>query len=448
MKKPIPPPSTGPVPSEQAANFSASITRFLEDPEAPMRLSSADRDHPYWEKFKRRVKSMGYQPEHLWRLVKQQRRFSARSVWITEDKDFHFTYNLTGDMQQTLHRLDMHMGGTLGGTTTIPEGTRDQILTSSLMEEAISSSLLEGAATTREVAKQMLRTERKPKDRSERMVLNNYLTMQQLVNWKRKPMTVERLMEIHRTVSSETLDDPLNEGRIRSNNDVHVVDGYGEILYSPPDHARLNALLEAFCRFANDTSNDPFIHPVVRGITLHFLIGYIHPFVDGNGRTARALFYWYLLRSGYWLVEFLAISKIILRAPAQYGRAYLHTEQDSNDLTYFLAFNIRSLRLAMDDLDLYLGRKLAERKNLFSVIRNTHINERQADLVALWFREPERTMTIQEAMTRNNVVYQTARTDLLGLEGLGIAVHRKAGKKLLFFRSPQFDTRLEAMNRS
>jgi Fic family protein len=434
--------------ADQAAAFGAVITRFLEDPEAPLKLSVVERDHPYWEKFQRRVKPLGYQAEHLWRLVKQQRRFTARRIWISSERDFQFSYNLTDEMQQTLHRLDMHMGGTLGGATTIPEGTREQVLTSSLMEEAISSSLLEGAATTREVAKNMLRTDRKPRDRSERMVLNNYLTMQQLVQWKQDPMTVERLLEIHRMVSNGTLEDAVNEGRVRTNNDVHVVNAYGEVLYDPPTHERLPAVLEAFCRFANDEANNPFIHPVVRGITLHFLIGYIHPFVDGNGRTARALFYWYLLRKGYWLVEYLAISKIILRAPSQYGRAYLHTEHDDNDLTYFLDFNLRSLRLAMDDLDHYLGRKLAERKGLFAVIRNVDINERQAEIVALWLREPERTLTIQEVVSRSGVVYQTGRTDLLGLVALGLATHRKAGNKMLFFRSVDFEAQLTRLKRA
>ena len=447
MKKPIPPPPISSFSKEEAAAFSESMTRFFANPEAPKLVSEAERDHPYWEKFMRRTKPTGIPPQHLWRLVKKQRGFTSRNIRVAPEEDFRFSYNLTNAMQQTLHRLDMHMGGTIGGSTTIPEGTRDQVLVSSLMEEAIASSLLEGAATTRELAKQMLRSGRPPRDRSERMVLNNYSTMQGLVRWRNEPMTVDRLLEVHRTVVSNTLDDPANEGRVRSNNDVHVVDLYNEVLYVPPDHGRVGKLLEALCAFANDTGNEPFIHPVVRGITLHFLIGYIHPFVDGNGRTARALFYWYLLRSGYWLVEFLAISKIILRAPAQYGRAYLHTEQDDNDLTYFLDFNLRSLRLAMEDLDLYLHRKLEERKGLFEVVRNASINDRQADLVALWMREPEKILTIEEVRSRFGMVYQTARTDLMGLEGMGLAVSNKAGKKLPYIRSPEFETNVSNLSR-
>lgn len=44
------------------------------------------------------------------------------------------------------------------------------------------------------------------------------------------------------------------------------------------------------------------------------MIAYMHPFVDGNGRTARALFYWYMLKSGYWLTEYLSISRVIAKS--------------------------------------------------------------------------------------------------------------------------------------
>lgn len=446
MKRPIPLP-TGPSSSAEFDALGSSMERLFSTPGTAARLAEAERDHPYWEKFMRRTAGMGIEPKHLWWIVKSQRRITAKPIHITQDPDFRFSFNLTGSMQQTLHRLDMKLGGTIGGPTTIPEGTREQVLLSSLMEEAIASSLLEGAATTRELAKEMLRAGRPPKNRSERMVLNNYLTMQQLVGWSKETMTVDRLLQIHRTVTGGTLEHAANEGRVRTNNDVHVVDGYNEVLHIPPSHERLNTLLEALCAFANHTADEPFIHPVVRGITLHFLIGYIHPFVDGNGRTARALFYWYLLRSGYWLVEFLAISKIILRAPAQYGRAYLHTEMDGNDLTYFLDFNLRSLHLAMEDLDLYLHRKLDERKQLFTIVRNTPINDRQADLVALWLREPEKVLTIVEVKNRFNVVYQTARTDLMGLERMKLATHRKSGKALRYFRSREFETELSRLKR-
>lgn len=60
---------------------------------------------------------------------------------------------------------------------------------------------------------------------------------------------------------------------------------------------------------------------MLRAILLHFWLAYDHPFEDGNGRTARSLFYWYMRTQGYWLVEYLLISNILRKAPAQYTRA-------------------------------------------------------------------------------------------------------------------------------
>ena len=67
-----------------------------------------------------------------------------------------------------------------------------------------------------------------------------------------------------------------------------------KIYHQPPGHKELPKLMEKICDFAN-SEDDEFVHPIIKGIMLHFLIGYIHPFEDGIGRTARALFYWYVL---------------------------------------------------------------------------------------------------------------------------------------------------------
>jgi Fic family protein len=351
-------------------------------------------------------------------------------------------------MQRTLHEFDMHMGGTIGGSTTIPQGASEQLLTSTLMEEAIASSQLEGASTTRSVAKEMLRADRAPKNEHERMILNNYRTIRDLLELKREPLTKELILRIHRTIAEGTLDDAGDVGVYRTNNDVAVYDqDTNEMVYYPPDHTRLEELMEAVCKFANDRTNEPFIHPVVRGITLHFLIGYIHPFVDGNGRTARALFYWYLLRQGYWLVEYLSISRIILNAKQAYARAYLHTEQDENDLTYFIGFNLRSMHLAMESLNAHVKRKQDDRRVLFHVIKNANVNERQAEVLRIFMREPERLVSIDEVKNRFKVVYQTARTDMLNLQEQGFLELTKSGNKMLFHRSGTFEARIARIKR-
>jgi Fic family protein len=449
MKKPEPPPSLYPFTDEMLNGFRDAMFKFYSSPELTKAFQEAEADHPSWGRFRFKVKGLDIDPKHLWRLAKSQRLASAQRIEIGSDRDFVFQYNLTHRILEALHQLDMNLGGSIAGGTTISDVTKGQLLISSLMEEAIASSLLEGAVTTREIAKQMLRSGRSPRNKSERMVINNYATMNLVRDRRNEPLSIEGILQIHRTVVKGTLDDPDNEGMTRRNDNVLVYDdATNEVVYVPPKYERIDGLLQHLCDFANDQSNTKFTHPVIKAIALHFLIGYIHPFVDGNGRTARALFYWYLLRSGYWMVEYLAISKIILRASAEYPRAYLHTEQDANDLTYFVDFNVRCLKMAMDDIRLYISRKLAERKDMFHFIKNTSLNERQTDLVALWLKEPERTMTIEEAKNRFGVVYQSARTDLLDLASLGLIESRRVSKKLVFFRKEDFEEKLRTLKRS
>ena len=151
--------------------------------------------------------------------------------------------------------------------------------------------------------------------------------------------------------------------------------------------------MKQLCDFANDdgAKGDNFIHPVVRAIVLHFWLAYDHPFVDGNGRTARALFYWSMLRHDYWLVEYLTISSIIRQQTKQYARAFLNTEQDDNDLTYFLLYHTQVIERSIQAFQDYLARKIQERRRLGRVLVPGLFNERQqAILIEKRRRTPKR----------------------------------------------------------
>lgn len=335
----------------------------------------------------------------------------------------------------------------LEGGAIIPTEDKKKYLISSIMEEAIASSQLEGAATTREVAKEMLRMKRAPTNYSEQMILNNYLTINKLLEFKNEKLTKELILEMHSIISKGTLDNPENEGSFRKNNDVKVVDGIsGEIFYDPPEFNNIEHLIEALCDFANNTNDKEFIHPIVRAIILHFLIGYIHPFVDGNGRTARAVFYWFLISKGYWLVEYLSISRIIIKSSSQYAKAYLYTEYDDNDLTYFVQYNLKSVDLALKSLKEYIKRKLDEKKNLFQLIKHENVNNRQAEILRWLITDNQRVITINEIEVKFDVVYQTARTDLLGLVELGYLKSKQVQRKLIFFCAEDFDKKIHQLH--
>jgi Fic family protein len=267
--------------------------------------------------------------------------------------------------------------------------------------------------------------------------------MRELVKHKHEPLTPELICSFHRSITAGTLKSTDNEGVFRTNNDVVVEDATtGEAFYHPPGHEHLKGMMKVLCDFANAEDEKQFMHPIVRGIILHFLIGYIHPFVDGNGRTARALFYWYLLKRGYWLVEFLTISRIILRSSTDYAHAYLHTEYDENDLTYFIDFNLDAMNKAMAALKEHLARKMEERRRLPALLANTSLNSRQAE-VLLWIeQEPHRTLTLREVSNAMRTALQTARNDLNGLVSKGFLAKRTVSGAEHFFASPNFALKL------
>ncbi len=321
----------------------------------------------HWDELRHRKPPAGIPSvEDWWLAIKMARSTLHRKLDLLLDKNGKpFVFGLPEPVLIALHHIDRDAAGEIASAADIatPE-QRDRYIRRSLVEEAITSSQLEGASTTRQVAKTMLQEGRKPRDRSERMIFNNYRAMELIRTLRDDPVTPERILELHRILAEDTLDDPADAGRLRQTDDVRVEDNRdGTLIHQPPAHAELPERLGRLCQFANSTETvSPFIHPVIRAILVHFMIGYDHPFVDGNGRTARALFYWVMARQGYWLMEFLSISHVLRKAPSQYVRAYLHTETDGNDTTYFIIHQLDVIHKSITALHEYLDRAAKEQR--------------------------------------------------------------------------------------
>jgi Fic family protein len=348
---------------------------------------------------------------------------------------------------EILHLIDLKAGGTVEAPEPITNpDTKDRYYVSSLIEESITSSQLEGAATTRKVAKEMIRRNLKPRDTSERMIMNNYLTMKRIGLLKDRQLTPELVFDIHRSITEGTLDHPLQAGRFRTDEDGRRVVGNleGQIFHDPPPCSELAERMSAMCDFANGKTPAEFIHPVIRSILLHFWLAYDHPFVDGNGRTARALFYWSMLRSGYWLCEYISISNIIRKSPAKYGRAYLYAETDDNDLTYFIDYHLKVIERAVQELHAYIERKTQEVRRLERKLHALEFfNQRQRAILGHALRHPGHKYTIDSHKTSHNVTHRTARLDLLELKQKGLFNAHKIGKRWYFSPALDIERKLE-----
>ena len=302
--------------------------------------------------------------------------------------------------------------------------------------------------TTRLIAKEMIRTGRKPRDKSERMILNNYLAMREIGALKDKKLTKQLVFQIHRILTRDTLDDPSAAARFRTKDEpIRVMDDYGTVFHDPPQADELEKRMAEMCKFANGETPDGFLHPVIRSIVLHFWLAYDHPFVDGNGRTARALFYWSMLRSNYWLFEFVSISQIIRKAPIRYGRDFLYTESDDNDLTYFIRYHLDVIDRSIEELHSYIN--APKHCNCSRWKANSagmqFLNHRQRILVGHALRHPHQQYTIESHRLSHNVVYETARSDLLDLRDRGLLDAIKLRKEWIFTPASNLETRLSKM---
>lgn len=416
-------------------HFTADMTEVIG------RVNVAEDPYLPWERFRFHTPPAGLTPQQWWEVTVVLRQLQWRALPLLDGAGRPFHYALPDEVLRLVSEVAVKAGGNIGMPEPVTDAaTRDTYIVRSLMEESITSSQLEGAATTRRVAKQMLRSGRQPRDKSERMIWNNYQAMTFMVAHRAAPLTPEFVLELHAILTDRTLDDPADGGRLQTPAEqrVHVGTFDGEVLHEPPPAEELPERLSRLCAFANSTEESgPWLHPILRALTVHFMVGHDHFFVDGNGRLARALFYWSMLHQGLWLTEFITISTILKNAPTQYAHSYLNSEYQS-DLTYFYVHHLHVLNRAFDDLEEYLARKIQQRQEVTSLIQRRHadFNHRQLDIIDRALGDATAEFTVVSHARSHAVTPETARQDLLSLTDSGILERFRRGHAYVWRAAP------------
>ncbi|MCK4781883.1 Fic family protein [Candidatus Parcubacteria bacterium] len=396
----------------------------------------------HWEKIKHWPVPNGIKNLELWAFIRLLRSkvFDRRNSPVKDEKGRYFTWiPWLPKLEKFLHEIDMRLGGNLFmSSNQVSDELQHRLLSRGVMEEAIASSQLEGAHTSRKAAKQILLEGKKPKNKDEQMIVNNYQAMRFVeTELKDKKLNEEFLFLLHEILTKDTLERS-EIARYRKDKDDIIVGDDGlrnEIYHIPPKEMFVKREIKRFMAYANNESPDAnFVHPVIKAIIIHFWIGYLHPFVDGNGRMARALFYWYLLREKYWAFGYLPLSKVIKNSPAQYRDAYIYTEQDENDLTYFIEYNINKITQAMREFEVYAERKWKENTRMAKMARNKYkLNDRQIQLLRYFYKNKDATTSVISHMK----VYETSRVtsmkDLKGLEKQGFVTSKKTGRLVYYY---------------
>lgn len=378
-----------------------------------------------------------------WAMTKLARSRTSQSLfWLGPDFQ-RCAYTPTSQIQKTTTIVDQNTTtAALEWTVNkIGEEQHFQYLFNDLVEdESISSSQLEGAATTTCVAKDMLKRKREPRSLDERMILGNFKMMRFSWDNRDKPISIELIKEMHKLGVEGINDDEYIPGVFRSDDSVYVEDRDQNILHQPPPANGLTARFSSICNWINtdhdDINSSTYIHPLIKAICIHFIIGFEHPFHDGNGRVARSLFYWFMFKKNYGAFRYISISNLLKKAVSQYGKSYLYTETDDLDMTYFISYQCSIVIRAVTEFKSHCDKAILEiekfNKWLWSTGVYKKLNDRQKTVFQVAKNGLASVFTITNVKENLGCSYNTAASVLNGLVDLGLFEKQKDGKEWLY----------------
>lgn len=395
---------------------------------------------PY-DQFRHRVPK-DLDVDMAWALTKESRAGRKQHLLIL-GKEFA-SFVSTAMIQKSMMLVDQNTTTAMLEWTIKELGEQEHIryLFSDLIEdESISSSQLEGAATTTVVAKDMLKRKREPRSMDEKMILGNFRMMRFAWDHREENITPDFICNLHAIGVEGINDDQYIPGVFRESDDVVVEDQDGNIAHQPPPARGLKSRIKKICEWVN-TSHDEiestnYIHPLLKAVVIHFSIGYEHPFRDGNGRVARALFYWFMFKKNYGAFRYISISNLLKEAAAQYGKSYLYTETDEMDLTYFIDYQCSIIMRSVSAFKAHCQKAIKDIESFNQWLWKSGIykqlNEKQKIVFQVAKSNIATEFTATNVKENLGCSYNTAAAVLNGLVDLKVFGKRKDGREWVFY---------------
>lgn len=350
-----------------------------------------------------------------------------RSIEVTF-KDQHgqpFWFVLTDAIKTRLENIDNEAVKNV--FDYFDDKTQHITILNALIDEAFFSSVIEGAFSTKKKTDEMITKKLKPANKSEQMIMNNYLALDYILENLSASIDEKMIFNIFNIVTADTLDPEDTVEKYR-NDAVYVMNGMGDrVIYTPPPYSDVQNLMAELVSFINTEDGK---HPVIKACIIHFYFVYIHPFFDGNGRTARAISYMYLLKNGYNFFKFFSISSVINEEKQKYYKAIKDTEDYDADLTYFIDFYSRMIVSSISRIAKGFSKEFHRQiVQSFLEKKNISLSKRQKKFIDFYIRANKDFISIEDYKRKFKVAYETSRTDLNQLAEYGLLKKSKQGKK-------------------
>ncbi|MCJ0088022.1 Fic family protein [Clostridioides difficile] len=223
--------------------------------------------------------------------------------------------------------------------------------------ESYYSSVIEGAFSTRKIAKSIIRGKMKPSNKSEYMIYNNHRALEYGLDNLDELYSHKFIYDLHHILGENCLDSEEYEYRTEK---VYVCDSKGEIIHTGLEPLKIYDFISKLIDFMENSK----VSNLIKSAIIHFYFVYVHPFSDGNGRTSRALSYLYLIDKGYDTFKDFSISYMISKNRTKYYKAILDVENKGNNLTVFIEFMLKSIIQSINEM-----RNMHDRKSLESILK-------------------------------------------------------------------------------
>ena len=285
-----------------------------------------------------------------------------------------------------------------------------------LILEAHHTTHIEGTMLTLEQSEQLLSgkilPETNPDDAQELMNYKGAFDLVAHYLGSGDPVTESLIREVHKRLVSNVRGNAAAPGEYRKIQNYVVNSKTKEIIYTPPPVYEIGMMMQDLVRYINDVIE---IHPVLVAGIAQFQLVHIHPFLDGNGRTARLLSTLCLYRKGYDFKRLFTISEYYDRNRLDYYRAIQSVRENNMNMTGWLEYFIHSLAIQMNEIKLK-----GESVIRSDVLSKRHsLSARQAKALQYTMEHGELAIQTFEKLYPD-VTRRTLQRDLKGLVDLNL----------------------------
>ncbi len=378
------------------------------------------------QEYINKIKGINKFGTKVWREIEEDRQRKSQPVQLAGKNKEPFWFVQHPVILGLISEIERNRG--FLSSLVLPKKFLAKLQAENQKKEAYYSSHIEGAVTSLEDALLHLnKPSRKDYgDESLQMIMNNRDALDYLRTQASYPFSHDMICRLHKILVANThKENPITVGDYR-HGPIYVVNGQGQVVYEGPPASDVRLMMEAYVQWLNEEDE---LHPLIKAALVHLYFVHVHPFDDGNGRSARALSNLYLMKKDYQFINFLSPSDYFDHHRGDYYKAIQDTESHDRDATFFIIYYLKAL---VDQLGFVQSEIVKERKakNIHDALNEKtreQLNKHQIKALS-WMLESNRPLTTKIYCKLGRCSDETARKDFNRMIELGIIKKRGQGR--------------------